>query len=771
MDLGTIGFTVEVTGSDQAISNVNRYVDAIKKASAASKAHVDLENRLQKSYEQTRSKDFRDATNKTRAMISLGKQREAAKKQEIDKEIAENKRIRAEYLRVAESVDPVIRANNEYARSIEAVSAARRRGAITAEEELEMMRKIEHHRTISSNSLNTYMRDSRGAVQQLGYQVADFAVQVQSGTNVLVAMAQQGSQVLGMFGAGGAVAGALLAVGSAVATTFIEGYTEAKTLREEIDDLVNSVDDFNDAASRYTVDGLEEYRKKYGEIDAQVRQLIDSETEHARMASKRELKGALAGISDVAGPSWYHMGVSNEISSLMNLQSMFNVTIEDAKSLKYAFDEVSSAKSYEQQSEALTRLSEYLKIVLSSQENVTEEQLATFDAVNKALGAVKELANTEPKANWLSYMVNEAETFKTTIDSARSAITFLSSAAPKSNWLDSAISGVTSLISKFSEAAVAKSKALGTSVMPSSSGAVTGGSGDSMVPGGAGNDRLTGMGSGSGSTSSSALPSAVSFGSVSVGGSDPLAELYKQIEAEKQLLGVSEAQRRVQQALGDERAKYSEVEIANVVAEIEALERKNETMRQQQNIADTIKSSMESSFMSMMDGTKSVGDSFKDMARSIVTELYNVLVVQQLVGSWNAQTKTGSGILGMIFSAFQENGGAWNKGSQVEAFANGGVVTRPTSFGMSGGRTGLMGEAGPEAIMPLKRGRDGKLGVSVNSENTGSITINNNINVTGSDATAVRGEIMKMLPQITEVTKASVLSARQRGGSFRDAFN
>ena len=43
-------------------------------------------------------------------------------------------------------------------------------------------------------------------------------------------------------------------------------------------------------------------------------------------------------------------------------------------------------------------------------------------------------------------------------------------------------------------------------------------------------------------------------------------------------------------------------------------------------------------------------------------------------------------------------------------FANGGIVNSPVLFPLRGG-TGLMGEAGPEAIMPLARGSDGKLGV------------------------------------------------------------
>ncbi len=64
-------------------------------------------------------------------------------------------------------------------------------------------------------------------------------------------------------------------------------------------------------------------------------------------------------------------------------------------------------------------------------------------------------------------------------------------------------------------------------------------------------------------------------------------------------------------------------------------------------------------------------------------------------------------------SKMYAKGGAFSRG--VEMFANGGaftnsVVSRPTNFAMAGG-LGMMGEAGPEAIMPLSRGSDGKLGV------------------------------------------------------------
>lgn len=78
-------------------------------------------------------------------------------------------------------------------------------------------------------------------------------------------------------------------------------------------------------------------------------------------------------------------------------------------------------------------------------------------------------------------------------------------------------------------------------------------------------------------------------------------------------------------------------------------------------------------------------------------------------------------------SAVDGKGSAWAKGGafqngSVVPFASGGIVDSPTNFGMSGGRTGLMGEAGPEAIMPLTRMSGGKLGVK--AEGGGTTFIN-----------------------------------------------
>lgn len=57
-------------------------------------------------------------------------------------------------------------------------------------------------------------------------------------------------------------------------------------------------------------------------------------------------------------------------------------------------------------------------------------------------------------------------------------------------------------------------------------------------------------------------------------------------------------------------------------------------------------------------------------------------------------------------------------------FASGGVIASPMSFPLSGGRIGIAGERGPEAIMPLARGPDGKLGVLSHGRGAISVTIN-----------------------------------------------
>ncbi len=127
----------------------------------------------------------------------------------------------------------------------------------------------------------------------------------------------------------------------------------------------------------------------------------------------------------------------------------------------------------------------------------------------------------------------------------------------------------------------------------------------------------------------------------------------------------------------------------------------------------------------VFDGLK-LSDALKTVAKSMVDSVYNVAMkpVQGALGGFLA-----SGVNSLLSGMLPfEKGGSFAQG-RVMPFAKGGVVSAPTTFPMRGGQ-GLMGEAGPEAIMPLARGADGRLGVQA----AGGRAINVVMNISTPDA-------------------------------------
>jgi lambda family phage tail tape measure protein len=102
-------------------------------------------------------------------------------------------------------------------------------------------------------------------------------------------------------------------------------------------------------------------------------------------------------------------------------------------------------------------------------------------------------------------------------------------------------------------------------------------------------------------------------------------------------------------------------------------------------------------------------------------------------------------------------------------FANGGVfdggmVTRPTVFPFASGgagRFGLMGEAGPEAIMPLKRGSDGRLGVAGGSGTTNVVV---NVDATGSSVQGDQGQGAALGRAVASAVQAELIRQKRPGG-------
>lgn len=186
-----------------------------------------------------------------------------------------------------------------------------------------------------------------------------------------------------------------------------------------------------------------------------------------------------------------------------------------------------------------------------------------------------------------------------------------------------------------------------------------------------------------------------------------------------------------------------------------------------QNIAGQTRSLFGNAFSSMEDSIVNFAMtgklSFADFTKSILADMARIATRQassallgSLVGAaasyFGGSAAGGNGLAAGSAGAASSNlgasaggysgsyfpqamGGAWSGG--VQMFADGGaftnsIVSKPTAFGMANGKTGVMGEAGEEAIMPLTRTSSGKLGVmAMGGGGSGSTQINVEVHIDG----------------------------------------
>ena len=137
----------------------------------------------------------------------------------------------------------------------------------------------------TSKQVNQQMRFMRGGLGQVGHQVQDIAVQLQMGQNAMLVFGQQGSQIASLFGPGGAMIGAVVAIGAALsmslAPSFFGATEAAKELKNANQDLLGSFDDLTPAQQAYArLLGT----RKLKEYDAELKKLNNTSRELRTMA-------------------------------------------------------------------------------------------------------------------------------------------------------------------------------------------------------------------------------------------------------------------------------------------------------------------------------------------------------------------------------------------------------------------------------------------------------------------------------------------------------
>lgn len=196
---------------------------------------------------------------------------------------------------------------------------------------------------------------------QAGFQIQDFAVQVQGGTSALVALSQQGSQMLGVFGTGGAIAGAVLTVGL-LAAQLLGTRAATDELKEALDGQKLAMDQANDAADRYT-----------SRLEDQAEALVRLGT-HYRNASEAARAFDTARLTQVQG------NLTTQRNAIDNrLFGGIDSNVEAGRGVQQQFDAMGNATGF--LTEATRRLTPGLEQARQALAEFRSEAVVTSDGI------------------------------------------------------------------------------------------------------------------------------------------------------------------------------------------------------------------------------------------------------------------------------------------------------------------------------------------------------------------------------------------------------
>lgn len=206
--------------------------------------------------------------------------------------------------------DPVFAASKRYEASLDELNRAQKVGAINTrqyEAALEALnadyaRSAGGSRVLSSGiaGVGARMQGARHQIQNTAFQVGDFAVQVGAGTSATQALGQQLPQLLGGFGALGAVMGAVVAVGIPLVSALISTGDAGEDLETKLENLESAVSDYTAAMERAVVPTAD-LIAKYGTATSAAREFLQALSDINRVEALTALSAALDDIATKFG--------------------------------------------------------------------------------------------------------------------------------------------------------------------------------------------------------------------------------------------------------------------------------------------------------------------------------------------------------------------------------------------------------------------------------------------------------------------------------------
>lgn len=273
--------------------------------------------------------------------------------------------------RMAQAYDPVYRAEVRHKKSLDDLNKLLSSGKYTQDQYNAALKRSEDQLRKAGDAAQELGRkgvQGGTGLQNLGYQVGDFAVQVGAGTSAAQALGQQLPQLLGGLGTMGALMGAGAAIAIPLGAALIKVAMDTETLDDKLESLEKTTAAYLDAVDAQATP-LEQLRIQYGDLADEIQRANDATASLAQFSARRDLIGsankfgstsfgASGWWSNVVGAAQQEAGAQE--SEVERLARVYRISAEQAERLQMARRRLETSNS----EAAVARDAENLRDVL-----------------------------------------------------------------------------------------------------------------------------------------------------------------------------------------------------------------------------------------------------------------------------------------------------------------------------------------------------------------------------------------------------------------------
>lgn len=373
---------------------------------------------------------------------------------------------------LAKKYDPVYRATKQYEAEVKRLDQALKVGAVTQAQYSQRLQEAQVKLTQAGKATADVAAKTggglRGNIQNLSFQLQDFAVQVAAGTSASTALGQQLPQLLGGFGALGAVLGAVVAVGVPLAAMFLDTGDAAEDLKKSVEALEKAVAAYNAAADDAGATAAE-LSTKFGAATAQAQDLYEriarlqyidavsaiDKTITDLGANFRDIQGYL-NVLDTEMQQFGSISPATQDNIAAQLREEFGLTVEEAREFVRLMSDAQSTSNIAEKARLLDQVSQLLYLSVQRSGEATDRQREMAQATGETALKSYELAKSSED---LSLSMQEASDAASTVAASVAGIDFSNAVAGANQLVAALQSGMAAIAALEGQQAIATRRA------------------------------------------------------------------------------------------------------------------------------------------------------------------------------------------------------------------------------------------------------------------------------------------------------------------------